>query len=53
MRQTEPDYVICGECETPIYTFDWDADRGRVQSALCETCGNDSPETFSSPDEDE
>ncbi len=34
-----PDFVVCLECESPIYTFEWDG--GRVKEAVCPTCGND------------
>jgi hypothetical protein len=47
MSNAEPDYLVCQECETPCYTFDWDSRRGQVFSAFCEMCGNDSPEAFS------
>lgn len=44
-----PDYIICLECESPIYTFEWDA--GRIREALCTTCGNDQPTMFSTEEE--
>ena len=39
-----PDYVICLECDTPVYTFDWDGNR--VKEAMCTSCGNDKPSQF-------
>lgn len=39
-----PDYVICVECETPCYVFEWQDER--VREAFCEACGNDDPELF-------
>ncbi len=44
-----PDYLICLECETPTYTFEWR--EGRVVEALCTTCGNDDPALFASEEE--
>jgi translation initiation factor 2 beta subunit (eIF-2beta)/eIF-5 len=44
-----PDYVICLECESPIYAFEWDG--ARVKEAVCPTCGNDQPGLFSTEEE--
>ncbi len=44
-----PDYVICLECETPCYVFEW-AD-GEISEVLCQSCGNEDPEQFALPDE--
>lgn len=44
-----PEYVICLECETPCYVFEWRD--GRVSEALCTACGNDDPESFLSTSE--
>ncbi len=44
-----PDYLICLECETPTYVFEWVA--GRVVEALCQVCGNDDPAAFLSEEE--
>ena len=41
-----PDYLICLECETPCYTFEWED--GSVTDAKCDTCGNDDLEKFRS-----
>ncbi|MCG6947940.1 MAG: hypothetical protein LJE93_03370 [Acidobacteria bacterium] len=41
---TTPDYIICLECDTPVYTFDWDG--SRVTSAICTACGNESLSQF-------
>ena len=44
-----PEFLICLECETPCYTFDWTADRlGEVQ---CLACGCDQPDQFMSEEE--
>lgn len=44
-----PDYVICIECETPAYVFEWKNDL--IHEALCEVCGNDDPAQFVTEDE--
>lgn len=43
---TQPDYLICVECDTPLYVFDWDEDRSRLAEAVCPVCGNDKLEDF-------
>jgi hypothetical protein len=52
MPIAEPEYIICRECETPCYNFEWDPMRSYVLSAFCEMCGNDSAEAFKVPDEE-
>lgn len=44
-----PDYLICLECETPTYLFEWDA--GRIKEAQCLMCGNDDTSQFASEEE--
>ena len=44
-----PEYVICMECETPTYVFEWG--NGKVVEALCPICGNDDATTFVSEEE--
>ena len=44
-----PDFVVCLECESPIYTFEWDGTR--VKEAVCPTCGNDQKALFSTEEE--
>jgi translation initiation factor 2 beta subunit (eIF-2beta)/eIF-5 len=44
-----PEYVICLECETPVYTFEWAG--GRVVEAICPQCGNDDPAAFATEEE--
>ena len=34
-----PEYLICMECETPTYVFEWAG--GKVIEAMCPVCGND------------
>ncbi len=44
-----PEYLICLECETPTYVFEWA--EGKVLEALCPVCGNDDPASFISEEE--
>lgn len=44
-----PSYVICLNCETPCYVFEWDSDR--LSEAYCAACGNDDPEQFVTEEE--
>ena len=44
-----PDYLICLECETPCYTFEWESEK--VTEVLCQTCGNDDPDQFALPED--
>ncbi len=46
---SEPDYLICLECETPCYLFEWV--EGRVREAQCTICGNDDPSQFVTEEE--
>lgn len=39
-----PDYLICLNCESPCYNFEW-GDNGATE-ALCEVCGNDEVDQF-------
>jgi hypothetical protein len=43
-----PEYVICLECESPSYVFEWENDR--PVEAFCALCGNDDPALFASED---
>ena len=45
----EPEYLICINCETPCYTFEWQD--LRVTEALCTVCGADDPDEFSTEEE--
>lgn len=45
----QPEYVICVECETPVYVFEWA--NGRVVDAVCPMCANDDPAAFLSEEE--
>jgi hypothetical protein len=44
-----PDYLLCLECESPVYVFEWKS--GIVKEAICEICGNDDPAQFATEDE--
>lgn len=44
-----PDYLVCTECETPSYLFEWS--EGRVSEATCTICGNDDPDAFATPED--
>jgi hypothetical protein len=39
-----PEFLICLNCETPCYTFEWED--GTLTEAACQVCGNDEPEQF-------
>jgi hypothetical protein len=41
----EPEYLICLECETPTYQFEFEPN-GKLISAMCNTCGNDNVSEF-------
>jgi translation initiation factor 2 beta subunit (eIF-2beta)/eIF-5 len=45
----QPEYVICLECETPVYVFEWR--EGRVLDATCPVCGNEDPVSFATEEE--
>lgn len=44
-----PEYVVCIDCETPCYVFEWA--EARLRDALCQTCGNDDVDRFATPEE--
>lgn len=41
---SEPEFLICLNCETPTYDFDFD--NGKVTAAVCAACGNDEISEF-------
>jgi hypothetical protein len=43
------DYLICLECESPCYVFDFKAEE--LVDALCEVCGNDDIDLFLSEED--
>jgi hypothetical protein len=44
-----PEYLICLECETPCYEFEWE--EGALGEVLCTVCGNEDPEQFITEEE--
>ncbi len=40
----EPEYLICLQCETPTYQFEFV--NGKLATIMCNTCGNDDPTDF-------
>ncbi|HSY51770.1 MAG TPA: hypothetical protein VLC46_23410 [Thermoanaerobaculia bacterium] len=40
----EPEYLICLQCETPTYQFEYND--GKLTSAVCNTCGADDVSDF-------
>lgn len=40
----EPEYLICLQCETPTYQFEFN--NGKVTTVSCQTCGADDPSDF-------
>lgn len=41
---SDPDYVVCLNCETPTYDIEWQG--GKLLHAMCASCGNDEPTEF-------
>lgn len=44
-----PEYLICLDCETPCYVFEWRD--GEITEIMCLACGNDEPDQFAVPDD--
>lgn len=44
-----PDYLICADCESPCYAFEWQEER--VLEAACPVCGNEDAASFLTEDE--
>ena len=42
----EPEYLICLQCDTPTYQFEFTA--GKLTTVACTTCGNDDVSDFMS-----
>jgi uncharacterized Zn finger protein (UPF0148 family) len=45
----EPEYLICLECDTPVYVFEWR--EGRLSEVVCPVCGNEDLASFATEDE--
>ena len=43
-RMDEPEYLICLQCETPTYQFDYA--NGKLAAIVCTACGNDDVSDF-------
>jgi translation initiation factor 2 beta subunit (eIF-2beta)/eIF-5 len=41
---SEPEFLICLQCETPTYQFEWED--GKVTVVMCTACGTDDPSDF-------
>ena len=39
-----PEYLICLNCESPTYVFEWQEDE--LKEAVCETCGSEEVDQF-------
>ena len=44
-----PEYLICLNCETPCYVFEWTD--GELSEVLCGACGNEDAEQFATAEE--
>ena len=49
MSISEPEFIICSECDSPVYVFEWTD--GRISEAACTTCGNHKPALFTTDEE--
>lgn len=45
----EPEFLVCLNCETPTYVFEYT--NGRLTSATCTACGNEDLNEFMSESE--
>ncbi len=43
-RMDEPEYLICLQCETPTYQFEYV--NGKLATVICNTCGADDVSDF-------
>ncbi|MFP5284253.1 MAG: hypothetical protein ACLGI9_00795 [Thermoanaerobaculia bacterium] len=46
---SSPEYLICLDCETPCYVFEWED--GELKEALCQACGTDDADQFALPED--
>lgn len=46
---SEPEYLICLECETPCYSFEWSDEA--LSEVMCMACGNDNTDQFMSEED--
>jgi hypothetical protein len=45
----EPEYLICLDCETPTYQFEFT--NGKLSAIVCAACGNDDIASFATETE--
>jgi hypothetical protein len=43
-RSSEPEYLVCLNCESPCYTFEWT--NGKITEIMCMVCGADTADEF-------
>lgn len=48
-QSSSPEFLICLECETPCYDFEWTGDK--VGEVVCHACGNDESDQFITEEE--
>lgn len=46
---SEPEYLICLNCETPCYTFEWSD--GKLTEAFCAACGAEEIDEFATEED--
>ena len=46
---SDPDFIICNECDSPVYVFDWQDNQ--IKNAMCTSCGNDKPAYFTTEED--
>ena len=44
-----PDYLLCLECESPCYIFEYKDDK--LIEVLCDVCGNEDPAQFATEED--
>lgn len=44
-----PEFLICLECETPCYTFEWH--EGSITEAQCMMCGEEDVDSFATEED--
>lgn len=49
MEDLEPEFLICKECETPCYDFEYK--NGKILRAFCTVCGCEEVDDFKVPNE--
>ena len=44
-----PEFLICINCESPCYTFEWS--EGKLSEVLCLACGAEEPDEFATEED--